>query len=80
MSSTANYLTFDICFDKNSFGLLEKPDHRVIVDLIFHDAWRCMICGTLPIIHRLGLDTSLFPNLVRDRIILMNFSKAQALQ
>lgn len=37
-------------------------------------------CGTLPIIHRLGLDKILFPDLVRDRNKFMNFSKAQALQ
>lgn len=84
MSLMANYLTFDILaelsFGKSSFGMLEKPDHRDVVDLIFHNAWRCMICGTLPIIHRLGLDKILFPNLVRDRNEFMNFSKAQALQ
>ena len=47
MSSMANYLTFDIlaelCFGKGSFGMLTKPDHRYIVELIFHNAWRCMI-------------------------------------
>lgn len=47
MSSMANYLTFDIlaelCFGKGSFGILTKPDHRHTVELIFHNAWRCMI-------------------------------------
>lgn len=47
MSSMANYLTFDIlaelCFGKGSFGMLVKPDHRHIVDLILHNAYRCMI-------------------------------------
>ena len=47
MSSMANYLTFDIlaelCFGKSSFAMLTKPDNRHIVELIFHNAWRCMI-------------------------------------
>ena len=52
MSSMANYLTFDIlaelCFGKGSFGMLTKNNHRHVVDLIFHNAWRCMIvCQTL---------------------------------
>ena len=47
MSSMSNYLTFDIlaelCFGKGSFRMLTESNHRHVVDLIFHNAWRCMI-------------------------------------
>ena len=47
MSLMSNYLTFDIltelCFEKGSFSMLTQSDHRHVVDLIFHNAWRGMI-------------------------------------
>ena len=47
MSSMCNYLTFDILaelyFGKGSFRMLTESNHRHVVHLILHSAWRGMI-------------------------------------
>ncbi len=80
MSDLCNYLAMDIlgdlCFGK-AFHMLETPDNRYAVDLVGIAAQRHLICGTMPVIDKLGLDKVLFRRIAAGRAKYFQYSRAQ---
>jgi len=80
ISDLCNYLTFDImgdlCFGNDSFGMLERPDNRFVIDLISNSAHRHLICGTYPPLHTYHLDHYLFPAIAASRARYMTFGRS----
>ncbi|KAH6668121.1 isotrichodermin C-15 hydroxylase [Plectosphaerella plurivora] len=80
MTDWFNYLAMDIlgdlCYGK-AFHMLEAPDNRFALDLIAAATKRHLICGTMPVVDKLGLDKYLFPNIAAGRARYMVYSKAQ---
>lgn len=80
MADWFNYLAMDILGDLSfgkAFHMLEQDDNRFALDLVEAAATRHLICGTMPIVDKLGVDKYLFPNLAAGRARYMNYSKGQ---
>ncbi|EFX03415.1 benzoate 4-monooxygenase cytochrome p450 [Grosmannia clavigera kw1407] len=77
MADWCNYLAMDIlgdlCFGK-AFRMLECP---YAINLVGIAAQRHLLCGTMPIIDRLGLDKVLFHRISEGRAKYMEYSRAQ---
>jgi cytochrome P450 len=80
MADWCNWLAMDIlgdlCFGK-TYHMLDKPDNRYAVDLVGVAAQRHLICGTMPIIDKLGLDKILLRKIAAGRARYMAYSRAQ---
>ncbi|KAI0129094.1 cytochrome P450-like protein [Xylariales sp. AK1849] len=80
MADWCNYLAMDIlgdlCFGK-AFNMLEKPDNRYALELVSLATTRHLICGTLPLVAKLGLDNVLFHRIAAGRAKYMAYSKSQ---
>ncbi|KAK0610117.1 cytochrome P450 [Bombardia bombarda] len=80
MSDWCSWLAMDIlgdlCFGK-AFHMLDRPDNRYAVDLVGVAAQRHLICGTMPIVDKLGLDKVLFHKIAAGRAQYMGYSRAQ---
>lgn len=80
MADWCNYLAMDIlgdlCFGK-AFHMLERPDNRYALELVSLATTRHLICGTLPIVGKLGLDKVLFHRIAAGRAKYMAYSKSQ---
>ncbi|KAK9781653.1 hypothetical protein SCAR479_01524 [Seiridium cardinale] len=80
MSDWCNYLAMDIlgdlCFGK-AFHMLERPDNRYALELVSLATTRHLICGTLPLVGKLGLDKVLFHRIAAGRAKYMAYSKSQ---
>ncbi|KAG6009314.1 hypothetical protein E4U43_000013, partial [Claviceps pusilla] len=80
MADWCNYLAMDILGDLSfgkAFHMLEKPDNRFALELVEAATTRHLICGTMPVVDRLRIDTFLFPRLAAGRARYMAYSKAQ---
>ncbi|KAI1878404.1 uncharacterized protein JN550_000586 [Neoarthrinium moseri] len=80
MADWCNYLAMDIlgdlCFGK-AFHMLEKPDNRYALELVSLATTRHSICGTMPLVGKLGLDKVLFHKIAAGRAKYMAYSKSQ---
>ncbi|KAK8101009.1 hypothetical protein PG999_011383 [Apiospora kogelbergensis] len=80
MADWCNYLAMDIlgdlCFGK-AFHMLERPDNRYALELVSLATTRHLICGTMPIVGKLGFDKVLFSKIAAGRAKYMAYSKAQ---
>ncbi|KAH8673451.1 cytochrome P450 CYP548A5 [Xylariales sp. PMI_506] len=80
MADWCNYLAMDIlgdlCFGK-AFHMLESPDNRYALDLVSLATTRHLICGTMPLVGKLGLDKVLFSKIAAGRAKYMAYSKSQ---
>ncbi|KAK3997814.1 cytochrome P450-like protein [Cladorrhinum sp. PSN332] len=80
MSDWSSWLAMDIlgdlCFGK-AFHMLERPDNRYTVDLVGVAAQRHLLCGTMPIVDKLGLDKILFHKIAAGRAQYMAYSRQQ---
>ncbi|KAK8002683.1 hypothetical protein PG989_002402 [Apiospora arundinis] len=80
MADWCNYLAMDIlgdlCFGK-AFHMLERPDNRYALELVSLATTRHLICGTMPIVGKLGVDKVLFSKIAAGRAKYMAYSKAQ---
>ncbi|KAK0712587.1 cytochrome P450-like protein [Lasiosphaeria miniovina] len=83
MANWCNWLAMDIlgdlCFGK-AFHMLDRPDNRYAVDLVGVAAQRHLICGTMPVIDRLGLDKVLFHKIAAGRARYIKYSRAQLVE
>ncbi|EPE03911.1 isotrichodermin c-15 hydroxylase [Ophiostoma piceae UAMH 11346] len=80
MSDLCNWLAMDIlgdlCFGK-AFHMLERTDNRFAIDLVSAAAKRHVICGTMPVIDRLGLDKYLFHKIAAGRARYIKYCGTQ---
>lgn len=80
MADWCNYLAMDIlgdlCFGK-AFHMLERPDNRYALELVSLATTRHLICGTMPLVGKLHLDSILFHKIAAGRAKYMAYSKAQ---
>lgn len=80
MADWCNYLAMDIlgdlCFGK-AFHMLEKPDNRYALELVSLATTRHLLCGTMPLVGKIGLDKVLFRRIAAGRAKYMAYSKAQ---
>ncbi|KAH6654714.1 isotrichodermin C-15 hydroxylase [Truncatella angustata] len=80
MADWCNYLAMDIlgdlCFGK-AFHMLERPDNRYALELVSLATTRHLICGTMPLVGKLGLDKVLFHRIAAGRAKYMAYSKSQ---
>ncbi|KAK3385963.1 cytochrome P450 [Podospora didyma] len=83
MADWCNWLAMDIlgdlCFGK-AFHMLDRADNRYAVDLVSVAAHRHLICGTMPIIDKLGLDKVLFRKIAAGRARYIGYSRAQLME
>ncbi|KAI0475694.1 isotrichodermin C-15 hydroxylase [Xylariaceae sp. FL0804] len=80
MADWCNYLAMDIlgdlCFGK-AFHMLEQPDNRYALELVSLATTRHLICGTMRIVEKLGLDKVLFRHIAAGRARYMVYSRGQ---
>jgi cytochrome P450 len=80
MTDWCSYLAMDIlgdlCFGK-AFNMLERDDNRYTLGLVAAATKRHLLCGTMPIIGRLGIDNIIFPQTAVGHARYMAYSKAQ---
>ncbi|KAI5460553.1 cytochrome P450 [Mariannaea sp. PMI_226] len=80
MARWCDYLTLDVlgelCFGK-SFHLLEQDDDRWVIEMTSIAAKRDLLCGSMPLIPKLGLDKILFRQANADCVKYNDYSQKQ---
>ncbi|KOS17813.1 Isotrichodermin C-15 hydroxylase [Escovopsis weberi] len=80
MADWCNYLAMDILGDLSygkAFHMLESEENRFALKLVEAATTRHLICGTMPIVDKLGIDKYMFPKLAAGRARYMAYSKGQ---